>query len=171
MADYIVKDTELTSVANAIRTAGGTSSLLTFPNGFISAINNISTYTKIVTTGTLANIITQLSGNTADVLAQMLLSGEAFLNITATLGQDTARFACYSVNGVEIFASLAFGAVVNNKVSDLTHYWAKWNGLGELRVFSELTLADDKTWTETPYYPMASAVNCTAELIYLGRID
>lgn len=42
MADYIVKDTELTSVANAIRTAGGTSSLLNFPNGFVSAVNNIS---------------------------------------------------------------------------------------------------------------------------------
>lgn len=42
MADYIVKDTELTGVANSIRTAGSTSSLLTFPNGFISAINNIS---------------------------------------------------------------------------------------------------------------------------------
>ena len=41
MADYIVKDTELTGVANSIRTAGSTSSLLTFPNGFISAINNI----------------------------------------------------------------------------------------------------------------------------------
>ena len=42
MADYIVKDTELTSVANAIRTAGGTNSLLSFPNGFVNAINNIS---------------------------------------------------------------------------------------------------------------------------------
>lgn len=42
MADYIVKDTELTSVANAIRTAGGTNSLLNFPNGFVSAVNNIS---------------------------------------------------------------------------------------------------------------------------------
>ena len=42
MADYIVKDTELTSVANAIRTAGVTNSLLSFPNGFISAVENIS---------------------------------------------------------------------------------------------------------------------------------
>jgi hypothetical protein len=42
MADYIVKDTELTSVANAIRTAGGTNSLLSFPNGFVSAVGNIS---------------------------------------------------------------------------------------------------------------------------------
>lgn len=42
MADYIVDGTELTSVANAIRTKGGTNSPLAFPNGFVSAVNNIS---------------------------------------------------------------------------------------------------------------------------------
>ena len=42
MSSYIVKDTELTSVANAIRTAGGTNNSLTFPNGFVSAVENIS---------------------------------------------------------------------------------------------------------------------------------
>jgi hypothetical protein len=42
MSDYIVKDTELTSVANAIRTKGGTNSQLVFPGGFVSAIGNIS---------------------------------------------------------------------------------------------------------------------------------
>lgn len=42
MANYIVDGTELTSVANAIRTKGGTNSPLVFPNGFISAVNNIS---------------------------------------------------------------------------------------------------------------------------------
>lgn len=42
MSDYIVKDTELTSVANAIRTKGGTNSQLVFPSGFVSAIGNIS---------------------------------------------------------------------------------------------------------------------------------
>ena len=41
MADYIVKDTELTNIANAIRTAGGTNNSLTFPNGFVSAVENI----------------------------------------------------------------------------------------------------------------------------------
>lgn len=41
MANYITTDTELTSVANAIRTKGGTSSSLTYPNGFVSAIENI----------------------------------------------------------------------------------------------------------------------------------
>lgn len=43
MTDYLVTDTELTSVADAIRTKGGTSADLSFPTGFVSAINDIST--------------------------------------------------------------------------------------------------------------------------------
>lgn len=40
--DYKTTDTELTSIANAIRTKGGTSAQLTFPSGFISAIEAIT---------------------------------------------------------------------------------------------------------------------------------
>ena len=43
MADYLTTDTELTSIANAIRLKGGTSGALTYPQDFISAINNIET--------------------------------------------------------------------------------------------------------------------------------
>ena len=43
MADYLVTDTELTSVANAIRTKGGTSANLSFPTEFVSAIDAIPT--------------------------------------------------------------------------------------------------------------------------------
>ena len=43
MADYLVTDTELTSIANAIRTKGGTSGTLSFPTGFVNAINDIQT--------------------------------------------------------------------------------------------------------------------------------
>ena len=39
---YIANTTDLTAVANAIRTKGGTSGQLSFPNGFVSAIGNIS---------------------------------------------------------------------------------------------------------------------------------
>ena len=42
MSNYIVTDSELTSVANAIRTKGGTNGSLVFPGGFTSAINAIS---------------------------------------------------------------------------------------------------------------------------------
>lgn len=39
--DYLVSGTDLTSIANAIRTVGNTNANLEFPNGFISAINAI----------------------------------------------------------------------------------------------------------------------------------
>lgn len=43
MSNYIVDGADLTSVANAIRTKGGTSGALSFPNGFISAVEAIET--------------------------------------------------------------------------------------------------------------------------------
>lgn len=43
MADYKVSGTNLTSIANAIRTKGGTSAPLEFPDGFVAAIANIPT--------------------------------------------------------------------------------------------------------------------------------
>lgn len=55
MAEYITTDTELTSVADAIRAKGGTSAALAYPAGFVSAINNIpsggggSSYTLLAT--------------------------------------------------------------------------------------------------------------------------
>lgn len=43
LVDSTQLDADLTSVANAIRTKGGTSGQLAFPSGFVSAIGNIST--------------------------------------------------------------------------------------------------------------------------------
>ena len=43
MANYKVADTDLTDIANAIRTKGGTAAQLTFPSGFVSAIGAITT--------------------------------------------------------------------------------------------------------------------------------
>jgi len=42
MTDYIVIGADLENVADAIRDAGDTSSLLTWPDGFVTAIGNIS---------------------------------------------------------------------------------------------------------------------------------
>ena len=52
MAKYTTTTEELTSIANAIRTAGGTSSQLIYPTGFVSAINQlgvpvVSTYNAL----------------------------------------------------------------------------------------------------------------------------
>lgn len=43
MANYIASDTDLTAVANAIRTKVGTSAELEFPSGFVSAVQEIET--------------------------------------------------------------------------------------------------------------------------------
>lgn len=43
MADYVVRDTQLTSVADAIRAKGGTSAPLAFPDGFVDAVEAIPT--------------------------------------------------------------------------------------------------------------------------------
>ena len=43
MSKYLVHDTDLTSVADAIRAKGGTSEQLAFPNGFVNAVEGIQT--------------------------------------------------------------------------------------------------------------------------------
>lgn len=43
MANYLTTDTDLTAVADAIRTKGGTSADLVFPGGFVDAIDAIET--------------------------------------------------------------------------------------------------------------------------------
>lgn len=42
MSNYLVTDTELTSIADTIRTKSGQSGSLSFPTGFISGIESIS---------------------------------------------------------------------------------------------------------------------------------
>ncbi len=41
MAEYLTNTTDLTAVANAIRSKGGTTEPLVYPDGFVTAINNI----------------------------------------------------------------------------------------------------------------------------------
>lgn len=62
MTDYFVSDTDLTSVANAIRTKGGTSAQLSFPDGFNAAIANIPTGGGTDVSDTTATAADVLSG-------------------------------------------------------------------------------------------------------------
>lgn len=61
LVDSTQLDTDLTSVANAIRTRGGTSAQLAFPNGFVSAVGAIgnqysaSDEGKVVSSGALVS--------------------------------------------------------------------------------------------------------------------
>lgn len=84
ITDYLVTASELTSVANAIRTKGGTSSSLSFPSGFVSAINNIQ---PTLTRGTLRPDATLFKEYSQDyyVVADKGVTLPAYTTSTATL--------------------------------------------------------------------------------------
>lgn len=86
MADYLVTDTELTSVADAIRTKGGTSASLAFPSGFVTAVQNIPTG-GITPTGTKQISITQNGTTTEDVTNYA--SAEITVNVSGGGGSVT----------------------------------------------------------------------------------
>lgn len=103
MADYLVTDTELTSVANAIRTKGGTSATLSFPTGFVSAINDISsgkqlkmgyfTPTADVSSGDYTIVSVATLGFTPDVFIvhkHTIGSTSGYLDYTMTFVYDGA---------------------------------------------------------------------------------
>ena len=48
--EYLVSDTQIASIADAIRSKGGTTDALVFPTGFVSAIEAIQTGTSIIKT-------------------------------------------------------------------------------------------------------------------------
>ena len=79
MAEYLTNTTDLTSVANAIRTKGGTTELLTYPDEFVTAIQAIQTGTE------LQIIVTVTSGATVTATKGSLSVSGTSVNGTCTL--------------------------------------------------------------------------------------
>lgn len=102
MADYLTTDTELTSVANAIRTKGGTSASLVYPAGFISAIEAISTGTDV--SDTTLTTDKAASGyyfyNASGTKVQGSLTAQAAQTITPTTTDQTIASGKY-LTGVQ----------------------------------------------------------------------
>lgn len=82
MSNYIVSSTDLTSIANAIRTKGGTSAQLAFPSGFVSAVQNIPTgggssvkYTRYTLTGdtTIKALLDSINYEVQDAFALCIM--------------------------------------------------------------------------------------------------
>lgn len=95
MADYLTTDTELASVANAIRTKGGTSSPLVYPTGFVSAINAIPT-----------------GGGGIKYAKYETMNGEIFMFSEGDyLSEDELRYSCvfsgFCVDSNNSYASIA----------------------------------------------------------------
>ena len=79
MAEYLTNTTDLTLVADAIRTKGGTTAQLIYPDGFVTAIQAIETGTE------LQIIVSVTSGATVTATKGSLSVSGASVNGTCTL--------------------------------------------------------------------------------------
>ena len=79
MAEYLTNTTDLTKVATAIREKGGTSDLLVYPDGFVTAIQAIQTGTE------LQIIVSVTSGATVTATKGSLSVSGTSVNGTCTL--------------------------------------------------------------------------------------
>lgn len=105
MSDYIVKDTELTSVANAIRTKGGTNSQLVFPGGFVSAIGNISGGGGSSDFSTAQVTVTRTEQKT--IFMPFLLDGEHSAIMSSV--EDSGVYTAVLYKGVCVASALNLG--------------------------------------------------------------
>lgn len=127
-------DSDLSDVADAIRTKGGTSSQLSFPDGFISAIEDIpsgSTGAKFVK-GTFT---TPTSGNSYTLDFGETFSGNYIVIIEAT--DDTKT------------------AIMNTDVS----YKRTYGFIGKRYPFTIDGLSSDNTWLIDRIIPSTSALD------------
>lgn len=89
LVDSSQLDTDLTSVANAIRTKGGTAASLAFPSGFVSAINAISgggSTPTLITKSIIANGTYNASSDSADGYSQVTV------NVPSGLTYETGTY-------------------------------------------------------------------------------
>lgn len=129
MADYLTTDTELTSIANAIRTKGGTSASLTYPAGFVTAINNIPAGGTLISKSITANGTYNASSDNADGYSsvEVLVPSKGDLLVTEDLGTlntsstTATTVTTISVSGLSLYDALVVNCNVNTRVNS-RHY-------------------------------------------------
>lgn len=142
MAEYLTNNTDLKKVADAIRTKGGTSAALAYPDEYVSAINAITTGTelKIVVSVTTGATVTatkgglSVSGISANGTCTLVVPEAGTWSVNATLNGKTSETK--SVSFVDSYAlTISFvSATLNNndwdtirQVSDAgegANYWS-----------------------------------------------
>ena len=98
MAEYLTNTTDLTKVASAIREKGGTSDLLVYPDGFVTAIQAIQAGTELqiivsVTSGatvTATKGSLSVSGTSVNGTCTLVVPEEGEWTVSATLGGETS---------------------------------------------------------------------------------
>lgn len=144
MADYKVSDSDLTSVASAIRTKGGTSASLSFPSGFVTAIGNISTGggSTLITKSITANGTYNASSDSAD----------GYSSVTVTVPSPFVKVYTYTVSSAisEAAKNVILTVMTGYYDSDAVFYLFVINGntetgsyRGDAMLCSKLASASD----------------------------
>lgn len=105
MAEYLTNDVDLRKVADAIRTKGGTSAALSYPDEYVSAINAITTGTglKIVVSAPFGATVTAtkgsdtVSGTSVNGVCTLVVPEAGTWSVKATLGGQTSKTKTVSV--------------------------------------------------------------------------
>ena len=108
MAEYLTNTTDLTSVANAIRTKGGTTELLTYPDEFVTAIQAIQTGTELQIVATVASGATvtatkgslSVSGTSVNGTCTLIVPETGTWSVSATMGGQTSDTKTVSITGI-----------------------------------------------------------------------
>ena len=98
MAEYLTNTNDLTKVASAIRAKGGTSDLLVYPDGFVTAIQAIQAGTELqiivsVTSGatvTATKGSLSVSGTSVNGTCTLVVPESGTWTVKATLGGETS---------------------------------------------------------------------------------
>lgn len=132
MANYLTTDTDLTAVANAIRTKGGTSASLAFPAEFVSAIGAISGGGGEMTLLASGNYVLSSDLGTKNMVIPVSVSGTPMMILVV---KDTPRNAQQTfawvrfLNNIPTEISTVFGATteIMHTTGTNTYYSAKGN--------------------------------------------
>ena len=121
MAEYLTNTTDLTSVANAIRTKGGTTELLTYPDGFVTAIQAISLgiVPQLIVTVSAGATVTATNGSktitgTSDNTGVCTLTVPEIgtWSVSATLGGQTSDTKTVSITDTYMVSLSFFSATI-----------------------------------------------------------
>ena len=105
MAEYLTNTNDLTLVANAIRTKGGTTELLTYPDEFVTAIQAISLgiVPQLIVTVSAGAMVTatngslSVSGTSVNGTCTLVIPEAGTWSVTATLNGETSATTNVSV--------------------------------------------------------------------------
>ena len=142
MAEYLTNTTDLTKVASAIREKGGTSAPLVYPDGFVTAIQDIQTGTELQIVATVASGATvtatkgslSVSGTSVNGTCTLIVPEAGTWSVSATLGGQTSNTKTVSITDSYAVTLFFVSSTLNNNewsviksVSDAgqgANYWS-----------------------------------------------